>query len=158
MYTLYVIANIYELKKKKLNPRGYNVHWHCQYIDCRLLLHRSERETRVTGDERQGTSGYEADIKAPNVPAHPKETLGTKFERKVRTSLCTTTPSPQTKSGRQTSLSQFCSRRGGGRLKAKAEPVILKMKQAFFESYCQKINNGLHTIRNTLIRLYGIDQ
>ena len=72
---------------------------------CRLLLHRGERETRVTGDERQGTSGYEADIKAPNVPAHPKETLGTKFERKVRTILCTTTPSPQTKSGRQTSLS-----------------------------------------------------
>ena len=53
---------------------------------------------------------------------------------------------------------QFCSRRGGGRLKAKAEPVILKMKQAFFESYCEKINNALHTIRNTLIRLYGIDQ
>ena len=63
----------------------------------------AKREWLVTkGKGRLGTMQI---LEAPNVPARPKETLGTKFERKVQTSLCTTAPSPQTKSGRQTSLS-----------------------------------------------------
>ena len=65
MYTTYVIANIYE---KKIKPSGLQC-TRTLYIDCPLLLHKGERETRVTGDEAQGTSGYEPDIKALNVPA-----------------------------------------------------------------------------------------
>ena len=116
----------------------------------------AKREWLVTkGKGRLGTSQISRRQMFPPIPKrHWVRSSKGKSEL-----VCVQPPPPLKQNQGDRPLSpQFCSRRRGGRLKANAEPVILKMKQAFFESYCEKINNALHTIRNTLIRLYGIDQ